>query len=144
MKGQCRAKAIHNGQWYYGAYFEHQRIQPYCWGNSISEEENTEYLIIQDGFADWGLPKPMQRVDIEPNTVGRCSEYPDKNLNWIYEDDIVEITRDCVYEKGVVIFKEGCFFVKVKETLLPLYKCKIDNFKLKIIGNLHDNKNLLG
>ena len=47
--------------------------------------------------------------------------------------DIVEVTRPCVYEKGIVIYKNGCFFIKVGQTLLALYECEINNYKLKVI-----------
>ncbi len=58
--------------------------------------------------------------------------------------DIVEITRECVYEKGIIVFKNGCFFIKVKENLLALYNCEFNNYKVKVIGNITDNQKLLG
>ena len=36
------------------------------------------------------------------------------------------------------------FFIKVKETLLPLYQCEMNNYAIKKIGNIYDNPDLLG
>jgi uncharacterized phage protein (TIGR01671 family) len=63
----------------------------------------------------------------------------DKNGKEIYEGDIVEITKECVCEKGIIVFKNGCFFIKVKENLLALYNCEFNNYKVKKLGNIYDN-----
>ena len=68
----------------------------------------------------------------------------DKNGKEIWENDIVEITRECIYDKGIIVFKNGCFFIKSKENLLALYNCKLNNYKVKVIGNIYDNPELLG
>ena len=68
----------------------------------------------------------------------------DENGKEIYEGDIVEITRPCILEKGEVKFINGCFAIKSKDTLLMLYQCEINNFKLKVIGNIYENPELLG
>lgn len=68
----------------------------------------------------------------------------DKNGKEIYEGDIVEITKECVCGKGIIVFKNGCFFIKVKENLLALYNCEFNNYKVKKIGNIYDNPEMLG
>lgn len=57
--------------------------------------------------------------------------------------DIVDVTRPCIYETGTIIFKNGCFFIKVMETLLALWECKPNNYQLEVIGNIYENSNLL-
>lgn len=68
----------------------------------------------------------------------------DKNGKEIWESDIVEITRECIYEKGIIVFQNGCFFIKSKENLLALYNCELNNYKVKVIGNIYENSKLLG
>lgn len=67
----------------------------------------------------------------------------DKNGKKIYEGDIVDVTRPCIYETGTIIFKNGCFFIKVKKTLLALWECEPNNYQLEVIGNIYENSNLL-
>ena len=92
------------------------------------------------------------------NGCGSLDEYElmqftglhDKNGKEIYESDVVEVTREGILERGVVIFGSGCYFIKVKEhflnsvTLLPLHECSRNDYKLKVIGNIYENSDLLG
>lgn len=68
------------------------------------------------------------------------SDIKDINGVFICEGDIVQVTRECVFEQGIVILKNGCMFIKVGETLLPLYECKANGFKLKIVGNVYEKE----
>ena len=81
---------------------------------------------------------------IDKETLGQYTGLHDKNGKEIWENDIVEITREGIYEKGIIIFKNGCFFIKSKENLLALYNCELNNYKVKVIGNITDNPELLG
>lgn len=85
-----------------------------------------------------------EKCDITALELMQYTGLHDKNGKEIWENDIVEITRECIYEKGIIIFKNGCFFIKSKETLLALYNCELNNYKVKVIENITDNPELLG
>ena len=106
------------------------------YGSLAKDEPQKAYYIIDN---EYGIG-----IDVDENTIGQFTGLHDKNGKEIYEGDIVEITREGIYEKGIVIFKNGCFFIKSKENLLALYNCELNNYKVKVIGNITDNPELLG
>lgn len=103
---------------------------------------NGETYIIEEVELDnsYGLEEtilyPVMWYRVDPKTIGQFTELYDKNEKEIWESDIVEITREGIYEKGIIIFKNGCFFIKSKENLLALYNCELNNYKVKVIGNI--------
>lgn len=117
--------------WIYGFYYEKDI------NNAMTGITECHGYIIrsrEEGYA----------TEVNSNTAGQYTGVHDRFENEIYEGDIVEITRECVYEKGIIVFKNGCFFIKVKENLLALYNCEFNNYKVKKIGNIYDNPEMLG
>lgn len=109
---EFRGKHIHS-------FIEPQEIQKWVYG----------YLIDYNYINSKELGG---EVLVNPSTIGQFTGLLDKDGKKIFEKDIIEITRPCVFEKGVVIFESGCYFIKTNTTLLPLYEGSI-NFDLKII-----------
>lgn len=120
-----RGKRIDNGEWVYGDLLQPTEI---C---DIYEIANCKSI---DGT----------RYEVIPETIGQFTEMYDKYNCEIYVGDIVDVTKPCIEERGVIVSKKGCFFIKSNEILLPLYLCKPNNYKIKIRGNITDNPELLG
>lgn len=137
-----RGKMIPENEWVFGTIL---RIPapPVCFGKS---ETDKYYIQFPDPryMPDWNMPYKMVQGEVNADTIGQHTGLHDKNGKEIWENDIVEITREGIYEKGIIIFKNGCFFIKSKENLLALYNCELNNYKVKVIGNITDNPELLG
>lgn len=127
-----RGKGIADNEWYYGDLIQ-------------VESGRVHYFIIQDYEIkeDRIELNTCASPEVIPETIGQYTGLKDKNGKEIWENDIVEITRECIYEQGIIVFKNGCFFIKTKENLLALYNCGLNNYKVKVIGNITDNPELL-
>lgn len=137
-----RGKMIPENEWIFGTILKIP-APPVCFGKS---ETDKYYIQFPDPryIPDWNMPYKMVQGEVNPDTIGQYTGLHDKNGKEIWENDIVEITRECIYEKEIIIFKNGCFFIKSKENLLASYNCKLNNYKVKVIGNITDNSELLG
>ena len=94
--------------------------------------------------------------EVIPETVGQFTGLTDKNGTKIFEGDIVkaiqtEYDEDIEQEPfifeviGEMIFEDACFGLKAKKCIdfySPMWE--EDNVELDVIGNIHDNPELLG
>ena len=129
-----RGKRLDNGEWVYGSLV----IQN---GEHISKTE-----VAPDEYYIFG--KRGEHCLINPSTVGQYTGLTDKNGKKIFIDDIVEAKQPPFIQRGVVTqLSDGLYVFKGKK-----YHDFID-FKLKdvnlerclsVIGNIHDNPELLG
>lgn len=117
-----RGKSVDDDKWTYGYLFQ-------CWGRC--------YLL-------WGMngDNPIKEEAI-PETVDECIGLADKNGKNIFEGDIV------TYVGEVCLVKwndDTAKFVLENENLACDFEdvwCKRFKLKIEVIGNMHDNPELL-
>ena len=119
-----RGKRIDNGEWVEGfLYITH----------------NGEYEIGRyDPYVD------IERITfvVAPATVGQYTGLTDKNGQMIFEGDIVDILTENE-ETGVVAYDDGGFLVNADGFCVDFHS-NINGSDLEVIGNIHDNPELLG
>ena len=87
--------------------------------------------------------KQMHSYDhqVIPETVGQYTGLTDKNVTKIFEGDIVDILTENG-EIGVIAYNDGGFLVEA-DTFCVTFQDNINGTDVEIIGNIHDNPELL-
>ena len=130
-----------NGEWVYGSF---------C----MDALEQFNGLCGIDGFIrlyDKGKGN-MQTYEVDRETVGQYTGLMDKNGKRIFEGDIVaqnwydyDEPRDDSFGK-VVFCEYDCSFSVMdvnKDGFMPLGRCGSYHWEVEVIGNIHDNPELL-
>ena len=140
-----RGKDKKTSHWVYGGFHEHINITPAAFYKDVESRENhikehTHYLIMQDAFSDYCMPRNIQCFDVTPESVGQFTSLYDMNGKEIYEGDILDFN-------GLIIevcFVRGAFAFLVNGYLDDeLYgDCRTDLFA-KVIGNVYENPDIL-
>ena len=139
-----RGKRKDNGEWVTG-YYVFTRKRSGVFGQKISELDFDRHLIID---------LRGNSHEVIPETVVRCTGLKDKNGKSIFTGDILESRASENKEdwkKWVVTFSDGSFCFERENPRKRKYKYEqnllgIDNIELyglTVIGNLHDNPELL-
>lgn len=150
---EFRGKCIKTGKWVYGGFHKHQNRTPCPIGDNITDKD-FDYLIIQSGFSDWNMPKPIELFAVDPSTVGQYSRQKDKKGKKIYEGDFIEggymnpLTGE--YEKRIYLVEVTDMGYRGKlighspygDTFLS-WIGNHEKFNREIIGNKYDNPELL-
>ena len=146
-----RGKRLDNGEWVDGYLYEHE---PALVGIASENDvpEPSKWFIARTGFADWNMPRPVEFVEVDPSTVGQYTGLKDRNGKRVFEGDIVtqnwydhdEPSDDSF---GEVVFCEyDCSFSVMdiqKDGIVPLGRCHAYHWEAEVIGNIHDNPELL-
>ena len=149
-----RGKRIDNGEWVYG-YYARLRNEFKEWHCIMTEKDASEnYIKDCNGYN-------MLYTPVNHNTVGQFTGLYDKNGEEIYEGDILLWTRKNVHIEGRPLrdFADRCeifydddkcaFRFKYKLDcgsccgLLDFSDDRADESYIEIIGNIHDNPELL-
>lgn len=126
-----RGKRIDNGQWVYGFLAEDYYI------NDVNSED-------------------FPSIEIASETVGQFTGLLDRNGKEIYEGDILhERVARCIVDKRIVKFCYGSFIAESTynqgaqcygephEKFQSLKYFAVNDIKIEVIGNIHDNPELL-
>ena len=138
---EFRGKDIKTNEWVYGGYYKHLKRTPSPIGNDIKDEDY-QHLIINSGFSDWNMPKPLNCYEVDENTVGQYTGLKDKNGKKIYEGDIDNYGYLVTY---VADIKESlgmhCGWYLQRNNFESWCEL-ICNNNIEIIGNIYDNPEL--
>ena len=121
-----RGKEIKTGEWVQGSLVIRKDESPVPETNELYRQ----YFIVTEGFA-------THEYEVIPATVGQFTGLLDKNGAKIFEGDIIRV-RGCNHEIRYV----NCAFVFTNTDLI-LNEGLLMNNPMEVIGNIHDNPELL-
>lgn len=140
-----KGKRVDNGEWVEGYVYEHQPPLQCIVPREYTRK--SKFYICNTAFADWHMPRRVEFIEVIPETIGQYIGLKDKNGIKIFEGDVVHCISQYDNANMAVIFEDGEFRM-VFANKLPQYETgmgffAIHCFNKEIVGNIHDNPNLL-
>ena len=119
-----RGKRLTDGKWIEGDFILLD-------GKAHIYERKNEY----GGSGSWG---------VDPATVGIVTGRTDSKGENIFNGDVVKVRFSVEYLIGEVVFGNGSFFLKfAPKQRDPLAIGFLTDIEMEVIGNIHDNPELL-
>ena len=86
----------------------------------------------------------LDDVVVIPETIGQFTGLTDKNGKKIFEGDVLDY-KSGLYERCKIIYNEFCsaFQLECADGFSDFFLCSINHKEMEIIGNIHDNPELL-
>ena len=132
-----RGKRCDNGEWVQGFYV---RADHHWHKNGIHKD-----WIALGASANGGWFALHNKYSVKAETVGQFTGLTDKKGKKIFEGDRCRVSRPCVLAYGKITFQNGCFWFVDDGPggMLRLCDVKMNGFEIEVIGNIHDNPELL-
>ena len=121
-----------------------QKNNKWAEGKGIDANFDTPYILTQEYDYETGFY--LGEFAVIPETVGECSFVPDKNGVMMFEGDIVTgLFLFGMSINAVVAFKNGSFGLEWDRGGINTFNAftSLCNVEYEVIGNIHDNPELL-
>ena len=133
-----RGKNKRLNRWVEGAYLKHIKRTPCVIGDSV-EDDDIQHVILKDEFSDWNMPRGIEAVEVDPDSVGEWTGLVDVVGRKIFEGDILDLCD----EWGVWVVEWWDVAARFRlvnraDSTMIVFSTRERN-KMEVIGNIYDN-----
>ena len=128
-----KGKRKDNGEWVEGYLIQGNRTY-------IVTIEAINYMVVSTSYM-----ASIELVEVIPETVGQCTGLKDKNGKWIFEGNILRLNDDGEVSNYEVYWNddEAGWCIKIEDSFVTMDCWGETRGSFEIIGNIHDNPELL-